>query len=111
MIINLLKETVLVLQEFNLSIDDVMYVCDNSFWCTWKEFEQLADIEYDEGFGAAEINLDLKIVGNNWWLERYEYDGAEAWRFKELPFNLKRGNVEIKKRSACGNYLNEVLND
>ena len=26
-----------------------------------------------------------KIVGDNWWLERDEYDGAEGWEFKVMP--------------------------
>lgn len=29
--------------------------------------------------------MSLKIVGDNWWLERHEYDGAEWFEFKTLP--------------------------
>lgn len=29
--------------------------------------------------------LDLLVVGNNWWLERHNYDGSEWWEFKRLP--------------------------
>lgn len=25
------------------------------------------------------------IVGDDWWMERHEYDGSEWWEFKELP--------------------------
>ena len=25
------------------------------------------------------------VVGNNWWLERHEYDGSEWWEYKQFP--------------------------
>lgn len=25
------------------------------------------------------------VVGDDWWLERHEYDGSEWWEFKRLP--------------------------
>jgi hypothetical protein len=27
----------------------------------------------------------LEIVGDDWWLERHEYDGAEWWEYKTKP--------------------------
>ena len=37
------------------------------------------------GFGGAEVNENLFVVGADWWLERHEYDGSEWWEFKTLP--------------------------
>lgn len=52
---------------------------------TWADFAKVADFEYDAGYGGAEIEMDLVIVGGDWWLERGEYDGSEWWEFKSLP--------------------------
>lgn len=48
---------------------------------------------------AQEVAHDLKIVGDDWWLERSEYDGAERWNFKTLPnFNLPFRKIETLAR-------------
>ena len=52
---------------------------------TWADFERLADIDYHNGYGGNEIASGLVIVGDDWWLERGEYDGSEWWEFKTLP--------------------------
>ena len=50
---------------------------------------------YDNGFGGAEVHGDLKIVGNDWWMERGEYDGSEWWEFKTLPKLLPADSKQI----------------
>jgi len=82
---NLLKETLEVLERNKVSPSDVCFVTDGKSDCGWKEFADNADFEYDEGYGGNEINLSLKIVGKDWWLERGEYDGSEWWEFKRRP--------------------------
>lgn len=52
---------------------------------SWEDFTRFADFEYDNSYGGAEVNTDLVIVGDDWWLERGEYDGSEWWEFKKLP--------------------------
>lgn len=44
-----------------------------------------ADFEYDNGYGGTYIPMELVVVGNDFWLERSEYDGAEGWDFKTMP--------------------------
>ena len=51
----------------------------------WNSFKRNANFDYDDGYGFNNISLNLKIVGDTWWLERDEYDGAEWWSFKEHP--------------------------
>lgn len=58
---------------------------DGKYAMSWNEFAAIADITYDAGYGGQEIASDLVVVGNNWWLERYEYDGSECWEFKTPP--------------------------
>jgi len=97
---NLLKETLDILKSHDKSPSDVLWVGtpEASYlreisghrnspapFGSWAEFEKFADFAYDEGFGGANVNGDLLIVGEDWWLERGEYDGSEWWEFKTLP--------------------------
>lgn len=82
---NLLAETLEALKERNKSPSDVLWVGTNAARGSWDDFAALADIEYDAGYGGNEINENLVIVGDNWWLERGEYDGSEWWDFKTIP--------------------------
>lgn len=86
---NLLQETILALEQHGKKPSDVSFVCGkrnlDRFIGSWTDFARLADFEYDDGFGTAEVNVILKIVGSDWWLERYEYDGSECWLFKKKP--------------------------
>lgn len=87
--INLLKETLDSLKENEKSPEDVRWVGGSGYATDWSGFAALADFEYDNGFGAAYIASDLYVVGDNWWLERSEYDGSEGWEFKTLPIRTE----------------------
>jgi len=95
---NLWEETLKSLEKTNKHWDDVLFISNIGLVCSDDSdekiefeipknvFEEIAHhINYNNGFGRNEINLHLKIVGDNWWLERYEYDGSERWAYKELP--------------------------
>jgi hypothetical protein len=82
---NLLAETIEVLGNHNKTTDDVLWVGTKEIKTTWFEFSIVANVEYDDGFGGAEVAGDLLIVGNDWWMERHEYDGSEWWEFKSQP--------------------------
>jgi hypothetical protein len=84
---NLLGETLTFLAAVGKSPRDVLWVGseDGRYALSWEEFAQIADVEYDPGYGAQKIAVDLVVVGDGWWLERWEYDGAEGWSFKECP--------------------------
>ena len=85
--INLLTETEAALSENGKRPGDVQWVgsCDGLLLVDWDTFATLADFEYNDGFGSQEVANDLVIVGCDWWLERYEYDGSEGWEFKTIP--------------------------
>ena len=58
----------------------------NNSYYTWEEFEEQAKcVEYDADYSFEEIDRRLVVVGKDFWLERYEYDGSEWWEFKTLP--------------------------
>jgi len=82
---NLLQETINDLSNNGKTPDDVVWVGSREIKTDWENFRQVADVEYDDGFGATEVATDLLIVGEDWWMERHEYDGAEWWEFKRMP--------------------------
>ena len=102
---NLLSETIDFLAKHNLTLDDVKIFCGNDFQITRENFIELAsEINYDSGYGTQIIACDLKLIGNNWWAERYEYDGSEWWEFKTFPTtNLPLQSVH----SLCAHYIKQ----
>ena len=83
---SLLEETLRVLKDREVRPEDVEYVLTSKAWMTWEEFANAAKkVYYDNGYGSQEIEPSLKVVGDGWWLERAEYDGAEWWKFCTLP--------------------------
>lgn len=96
-------ETVEALEKNGHNGDEVIFVTDGIHNCFWLDFvQQLVDqdgVYYDPGYGSVMINLDLKIVGSNWWLERQQYDGKEWWAYKEQPKNpCQPGKLRILER-------------
>lgn len=88
---NLLEETLQKLKDYDKKEEDVLFVTNGKKAFSWERFKELAkNLIYDDGFGSSEINTELKIVGKDWWLERYEYDGAEWWDFKTPPERIER---------------------
>ena len=88
MAVNLLKETLEILEKHGKSPKDVKWVGsrDGKYAITWNEFEKIANITYNNSYGAQEIAEDLVVVGEDWWLERCVCDGwSEWWEFKTLP--------------------------
>jgi hypothetical protein len=91
---NLLAETLETLTRNGKSPADVRWVGSTTDQYSkipthaagsWDEFAALADFKYDDGYGGNEIVSTLVIVGDDWWLERGEYDGSEWWEYKTLP--------------------------
>ena len=93
---NLLVETIEVLNHYNLTEKDILWVGCPDFYVGADEFLKIANTEYEEGFGFVEVAEDLLIVGKDWWLERHEHDGKEWWEFKRFPLKPKR---KIKLRA------------
>lgn len=82
---NLWQETNEKLAENNKSFDDVVAICGNDFQITKEDFEKYSKTEYDDGYGSPKVAEDLLIIGEDFWLERHEYDGSEWWEFKQMP--------------------------
>ena len=84
---NLWEETARVLGRHELDFDrDVIQVQIGDGYIEKELFKMMAmAINYDSGYGSAEIRMDLIIIGKDWWLERDEYDGSEWWKFLTMP--------------------------
>lgn len=105
---NLLQETVEVLFENNKIPNDVKWVGTREIKFTWDKFAELSNEEYDNGYGGQLVASNLIIVGDNWWLERHEYDGSEWWEFKEMPITPERDIVPIRVIGGMWDGLQEI---
>ena len=92
--INLLSETKRKILNSKHQISDVAWVgsYDGEYAISWNKFEDIANIEYDNGYGAVKIATDLVVVfKDKSYLIRREYDGSEWWEYNhEL---IKRPNA------------------
>ena len=82
---NLRTETLETLKNYNKTVEDIRFICSGDRNIPIDLFFMRADKEYDDGYGGAEVDQCLTIVGDDWWLERGEYDGSEWWEFKTMP--------------------------
>lgn len=93
---NLFEETVAVLNKNGKSINDIIAVQGDDFAISVDNFVEVAkNTNYYSGYGHQEVACDLAIIGNGWWLERREYDGAEWWKFCSTP--VVKTNIETVK--------------
>lgn len=91
---NLLNETRQAIFDSGHTIEEVTFIgsADSVYGTTWGRFEKLADVEYDSGYGSAEVATDLIVLfsdGKRMW--RSEYDGAEGWDY-DPPITLDYSN-------------------
>jgi hypothetical protein len=115
---NLLEETVLELSAHGKSEEDVVCVGTTEVYFSWEEFKALADVNYNSGFGWAEVATNLIVFGDDWMMQREEYDGSEWWSFtsfdrptrKVSPKALTVEQAQELGRDATGWSTLEKLN-
>lgn len=96
---NLLEETIYSIEKCGHKIEDVIFIgsLESGHACRdWNHFKELADFEYDSGYGAQHIAEDLIIAfsnGSHMW--RYEYDGSECWQYTK-PVQIPKTSKEVK---------------
>lgn len=107
--INFLTEIEAVLKENNKSITDIKWIGNSVAVFDTKSFLDWAGtFNYDNGYGLEVIPLDYIIVGNDWWLERAEYDGSEWWEFKRYPVKNDRVLYFSSMDSAIKHFTDEM---
>jgi len=92
---NFLEETLRAIEGSGHTPDDITFIgsLDTGHSCSWGEFATLADFDYNSGYGAAKIAMDLVIAfKDTTYMTRGEYDGSEWWAYNEplvLPTERK----------------------
>ena len=81
---NLKEETLRVLKNHGKTEKDIQWIGTSTYKIPIELFWTLSNRYYNEGYGTAIVASDLLIVGDDWFLERAEYDGAEWWEFKTI---------------------------
>jgi len=102
--VNLLEETIDDIKISGHTPEDIVFIGseDTGHRCTWAEFQTLANIKYDAGFGAQEVASDLIIVfSDGARMERSEYDGSENWRYSK-PFTMPTESHPITHLTVAG---------
>lgn len=88
---NFLTETNDAIKNSWHKIEDIMFIWDVDWKLriSYKEFENVANFEYDSWYGAAEIPIDLIVYFCDWqYMTRWEYDWSEWWEYqKPLSFS------------------------
>lgn len=101
---NLLKETTDRLTQHGKTWKDVRWIGGDDFTMSVDNFIEVARrTDYDAGFGSPLVATDLKIVGDDWFLMRYDYDGAEGLAYVEVPVKpaLECTVNKLAKASGC----------
>lgn len=105
---NLLNETVEILNAYGRNEEDILWVGGDDFYITWENFKEVADVEYyHDVCGGQEVATDLVIVGKDFWLERRDFEVYESWEFREFPTKP----LMMAKVKALTNERANELND
>ncbi len=105
---NLLEETIEDIARSGHAVEQIVFIGSerSGHSCTWDEFRSLADVTYDDGFGAQIVALDLVIVfsdGTKMW--RHEYAGSEGWEYStpfKMPKHLKPMSRLVANEAEVG---------
>ena len=78
---NLLQETLEAMASMGKNPNHVAWVGSPVFgWFTWVDFSNVADVDYDPGYGAQAVAKDLIVMfTDGQYMDRGEYDGSEWW--------------------------------
>jgi hypothetical protein len=84
----LLQITTNCLNQHHKLVSDIQWIgtADGKSILSWETFAALAGkVRREKDSYRSLIPANLVIVGHGWWLERWEYDGYDVWKFKEMP--------------------------
>ena len=87
---NLLKETKKILEQHGKTFDDIIFVGDTRFKTkmTVEDFIKRANNNFMDDYDSIKINMDLILVGKDFWLERkrrWNSFWIEWWEYKSMP--------------------------
>ena len=95
---NFLEETIDKIEAKGQTVENIVFIGSrgSGHSCTWGQFVELANFNYDDGFGGQEIPSDLMIAfSDGAMMTRGEYDGSEWWDYIET-FKMPKEQKPIK---------------
>ena len=95
----------------NLTPDHIIYIGNQSgtHEMTWEEFQVVADFDYYNGFGTANVAEDLIIGFNDGTImTRWGYDGSEGWSDVRIPNNASPKKIMHLKTSSLDWYIKDI---
>lgn len=75
------EETIDALKDAGKTFDDVEWIGGDDFEISKENFKRISNFIYDDGYGGQEVAEDIKLVGKDFIMKRWEYDGSEGWEF------------------------------
>lgn len=92
--INLLDETVSILNKYNLDLNDVTVLFKGEIINSFDVKEKL-NVEYDNAWGHSNFEDIQLIIDEYTWFERASYDGCEKYVLKAHPLLSAYKNQEV----------------
>ncbi|MBZ9624430.1 hypothetical protein G9F71_016385 [Clostridium sp. FP2] len=81
---NLVESCIEVIIMNGYTETDILWVQCEDKYTTWEHFKTIADFDC---YSEPDTDMSLKIVGEDWWVERHEDDETErqSWELKVFP--------------------------
>ena len=99
---NLLHETEDDLELAGYTFADIRAIQSGDIRISVEKFKELADVEYDSGYGSQKVAMDLNIIMNDGtWFSRGEYDGSEWWAHHRAPAVIDETQDDKVKSLVC----------
>ena len=79
--VNFWEETIDALKDNGKTFDDVEWIGGDEFEISKENFKRISNFTYDDGYGFQDVAEDIKLVGKDFIMIRWEYDGSEGWQY------------------------------
>ena len=102
------EETIDVLKDNGKTFDDVEWIGGDDFEISKENFERISNFTYDDGYGSQEVANDLKLVGKDFIMIRWEYDGSEGWEYIKIkPTGIVR-EIDFLSAEKANRYYEDI---
>ena len=91
---NLLNEIISMLGENNKSLDSILYVIIEDTYMEKDTFISLENIKYYPNYGDRSLTEKFNIIGDNWLICKYDYDGLDKLSFINLEKPNKLSKID-----------------
>lgn len=91
---NLYEETIQILEEYNLTLNDATIVFKGEILKDTSQIKDKLNHDYNCGWGTTCFKDIQVIIDEYTWFERTSYDGCEKYILKAHPIYSDYENVE-----------------